>query len=72
MSPTENRETAELSRLLGVKEVASWLGVSPAWVRSHANGNRRPALPSVKLGGALRFRRESVQAFIEKYSRNAA
>ena len=61
-----NIETAivDLGRLLGVSEVARWLRVSPAWVRSHAGGHRRPILPSVKMGGALRFRRESVERFI--------
>ncbi len=65
-------EPTEMNRLLGVKEVADWLQVSQAWVRSHANGNRRPNMPSVKIGGVLRFRREAIQAFIDKYTREAA
>jgi hypothetical protein len=55
---------ADLGHLLGVSEVARWLRVSPAWVRSHAAGHRRPTLPSIKMGGALRFRREAVERFI--------
>jgi len=39
--------------------------VSPAWVVDHASGRRRPYLPSVKLGKAVRFRREDVEQFIE-------
>jgi predicted DNA-binding transcriptional regulator AlpA len=45
--------------------VAEWLGVSPAWVLDHASGRHRPYLPSVKLGKAVRFRREDVEQFIE-------
>jgi excisionase family DNA binding protein len=52
-------------RLLGPKEVAQWLGVSSGWVLDHASGRRRPMLPSVKLGKAVRFRREDVEAFIQ-------
>jgi len=51
-------------RLLTPKEVAEWLGVSAGWVLDHASGRRRPCLPSVKLGKAVRFRREDVQTFI--------
>ena len=52
------------SRLLTVSEVAKWLCVSPTWVRDHASGRRRPKLPSIKLGKALRFRAENVEEFI--------
>jgi hypothetical protein len=41
-------------RLLGVEEVAHWLNMSPACVRQHANGLRRPQIPSVKLGKCVR------------------
>lgn len=50
-------------RLLSPKEVAEWLGVSTAWVLDHA-ARRRPRLTSVKLGKAVRFRREDVEGFI--------
>jgi excisionase family DNA binding protein len=57
--------------LLTVQEVADWLRVKPAWVRAHANGNRKPKLPSVKLGAYRRFRREDVARFLEELSRAA-
>lgn len=57
--------------LLTVEEVAEWLRVTPAWVRAHANGNRAPKLPSLKLGAHRRFRREAVEAFLRTLS-NAA
>jgi hypothetical protein len=41
--------------LLTPEEVATWLRVSPAWVRAHANGNRQPKLPSLKVGAFRRF-----------------
>jgi predicted DNA-binding transcriptional regulator AlpA len=52
-------------KLLHPRQVAEWLGVSPAWVLDHASGRRRPCLPSVKLGKAVRFRREDVEQFIQ-------
>jgi hypothetical protein len=33
----------------------NWLAVSPSWVRDHATGRRRPAMPHIKLGKSLRF-----------------
>lgn len=52
-------------KLLMPKAVAEWLEVSVSWVLDHASGRRRPHLPSVKLGKAVRFRREDVQRFID-------
>jgi len=54
-----------LEKLLDVFQVAELLSVSPDWVRSHANGNRQPALPCISLGKLLRFRRADIEAFIE-------
>jgi len=52
-------------KLITPKAVAEWLEVSVSWVLDHASGRRRPYLPSVKLGKAVRFRREDVQRFID-------
>jgi excisionase family DNA binding protein len=57
-----------LDRLLTPKEVAETLGVSVAWVLDHSS-RRRPLLPSVKLGKAVRFRREEVEEFIRGCAR---
>ena len=51
-------------QLLSVKEVAAWLRISEAWVRAHANGERRPHLPSLKLGKSVRFRASDVEGFL--------
>jgi excisionase family DNA binding protein len=59
------------ARLLCVDEVAALLGMSTAWVRQHANGLRQPTIPSVKLGKAVRFRRERVLEFIQSMERCA-
>ena len=56
-------------RLLTPKEVADLLSVSVPWVLDHAIGRRRPQLPSVKLGKAVRFRREEVEEFIADCAR---
>lgn len=55
-------------RLLTPREVAEILSVSVPWVLDHAS-RRRPILPSVKLGKAVRFRREQVEQFIEECAR---
>jgi excisionase family DNA binding protein len=55
-------------RLLTPKDVAEILSVSVAWVLDHAS-RRRPLLPSVKLGKAVRFRREEVEEFIKECAR---
>jgi len=60
-----------MNPLLTVTEVAQLLGISEAWVYQHSCGARRPNLPSVKLGRAVRFRLEAVQAFIESMERRS-
>jgi excisionase family DNA binding protein len=55
-------------RLLTPKEVAEILAVSTALVLDHSS-RRRPHLPSVKLGKAVRFRRADVEEFIRECAR---
>jgi excisionase family DNA binding protein len=55
-------------RLLTPKQVAEILAVSTAWVLDHCS-RRRPHLPCVKLGKAVRFRRVDVETFIVECSR---
>ena len=62
---------ADPDRLLDVPEVAHLLGMSEAWVRQHSNGLRQPAIPSIKLGKCVRFRREAVLEFIAAQERYA-
>jgi len=50
-------------------KVSQRLGVSCSWVNDHANGRRRPYLPSVKLGKCRRFEPSSVARFIEECRR---
>lgn len=57
-------------KLLGVAEVAEWLGVSRGWVYDHAT-RKEPRIPVVKLGdgrgkGLLKFRRQDIHSFIEQ------
>ena len=56
---------SERPQYLTVEEVAELIKVSPAWVRAHANGNRYPIMPSIKLGKYRRFRRQAVLDFIQ-------
>lgn len=55
--------------ILTVEEVAEWLHMTPAWVRAHANGRRRPQLPGIKLGKYIRFRRGAVRQTLERWER---
>ena len=52
--------------ILTVKEVAELLRVSPNWVRQHATGKRRPVLPCIRIGGAVRFDAADVARLIEE------
>lgn len=63
--------SGDLGRLLSVEEVAALFGMSTAWVRQHSNGMRQPAIPSVKLGKAVRFRRQQIEDFIKSMERVA-
>jgi predicted DNA-binding transcriptional regulator AlpA len=69
--PTTNHPVVVSNQLLSTEDVAKWLQVSRAWVTSHANGSRRPHLPSVKLGACVRFKREDIERFIEQCERQA-
>jgi predicted DNA-binding transcriptional regulator AlpA len=51
--------------LLNARQVADRLNVSIAWVLAHAEGKRKPVLPSVKLGRSVRFLPTDIEAFIE-------
>lgn len=51
--------------LLTAREVARQLGVSVPWVLQHAAGTRRPAIPSIKMGKAVRFRQLDIDTFVE-------
>jgi excisionase family DNA binding protein len=55
-------------RLLTPKEVAEILSVSVAWVLDHSS-RRRPHLPAVKLGKAVRYRRADIEEFIQQCAR---
>jgi predicted DNA-binding transcriptional regulator AlpA len=68
---SENHSIEPLSaeHLLTTNEVKHRLGVSRSWVIDHANGRRRPILPSVKLGKCRRFEPAAVARFIEECRR---
>jgi excisionase family DNA binding protein len=55
--------------LMNVKEVAVLLKMSEQWVRAHAAMERRPHLPSIKLGKSVRFRRVDVETFVQDCER---
>lgn len=57
------------TKLLTAEEVARMLDVSTAWVYDHA-GRKRPFIPVVRLGKAVRFRPEDIDQFIIAMMRN--
>jgi excisionase family DNA binding protein len=60
-----------MEKLLTAEEVAKIFGVSTAWVYDHAD-RKRPTIPSVRLGKAVRFRPEDVERFIREMTRRAS
>lgn len=56
-------------RLLGPQEVADFLGVKVRWVYEEAKAGR---LPHVRLGRYVRFRQESIDAWLEASERRAS
>jgi len=68
-SDQHDKNEQKKERLLTAGEVAEWLRVQHSWIHAHATGRRRPHLPSIKLGGSLRFRESDIQKFIEECSK---
>ncbi len=57
------------SRLLEAEDVVNYLGMRTDWVYREVRAGR---LPHVRLGRAVRFRRESIDAWIESQERGAS
>lgn len=57
------------SRLLEADEVARYLGMRTDWVYREVRAGR---LPHIRLGRAVRFRRESIEAWLESRERGAS
>lgn len=57
------------TRLLEAEDVADYLGVRTDWVYREVRAGR---LPHIRLGRAVRFRRESIEAWIESRERGAS
>lgn len=55
-------------RLMSVAEVASWLGVSASWVREHGSHRKVPHIPSIRMGGLLKFRRGVIEEWLTEKS----
>jgi excisionase family DNA binding protein len=68
--PNPNAEDG-MERLLTAEEVAKILNVSVAWVYDHAD-RKRPMVPSVRLGKAVRFRPEDIEQFVREMTRREA
>jgi excisionase family DNA binding protein len=62
------KENFTEKRLMTIKEVAHYLGISPQTIRNHLCRGTFP-IPPVKIGGALRWDRRDVDKFINNLSR---
>ena len=60
------REAEPASRLLEAEDVADYLGMRTDWVYREVRAGR---LPHIRLGRAVRFRRESIEAWLESHER---
>jgi excisionase family DNA binding protein len=58
--------TSAVPRLLEADDVASYLGMRTDWVYREVRAGR---LPHIRLGRAVRFRRESIDAWLEAHER---
>ncbi len=63
------RASERASRLLEAEEVAEYLGMRTDWVYREVRAGR---LPHIRLGRAVRFRRESLDAWLESRERGAS
>jgi excisionase family DNA binding protein len=61
--------TPSLDRLLTAPEVAELLAVPERWVREHG---RSGLIPCVRIGRYVRFRRESVDEWVERQEQGGA
>lgn len=60
--------TSAVPRLLEADDVARYLGMRTDWVYREVRAGR---LPHIRLGRAVRFRRESIEAWLEARERAA-
>jgi excisionase family DNA binding protein len=63
---TQQKRVEPTSRLLEADDVAEYLGVRTDWVYREVRAGR---LPHIRLGRAVRFRRESIEAWIDSRER---
>ena len=63
-TPVASAPSAEVKKLLRVRDVADILGVSPVKVYALL----KSGLPSVKIDGARRIQPDKLQAWIEQHS----
>jgi excisionase family DNA binding protein len=61
-------EARHAARLLEAEDVAEYLGMRTDWVYREVRAGR---LPHIRLGRAVRFRRESIEAWLESRERGA-
>lgn len=54
-------------RLLTVRELAAWFGMSEQWIQAHAGtSGRHPQIPVKRMGRSLRFDPAEVETWLKK------
>jgi len=60
----DTRRSAALPAMVGVRDLAEWLGINRSTV--HRLHNRGELPPAYKLGGVYRWRRHEIEEWLEK------
>ncbi len=65
----DSLETPHNQKLIGVEEVAAFLGVPKSWVYERTRRRGNECLPHLKVGKYLRFRLRDIEAYVETLRR---
>lgn len=55
-----------MEQLLGIRELASWLGIPPATIYQWRSRGDGP--PGYRVGRHVRYRRDDVEAWLERHA----
>jgi predicted DNA-binding transcriptional regulator AlpA len=65
--------TEQADRILSKAEAAQYISMSESFIHAHATRkNKAPRLACIKIGNRLKFRKSSLDAFIQEYADKTA
>lgn len=62
----------ERTDLLGVRELAAYLGVPKSWIYERTRSGHPDPLPCFRVGNYLRFRIEEIDTWVEAHRKRGA